>query len=131
MFKYMLKGSLWALAFRMLANYRSLSMQLLKIEIAKAYLHGVRMARVSAIGVMQMGLLIALIGVGALLLHAGLFILLPWSVNAKAVLGMILGLAYMLGGGYALRAAMGERTWMEKSGAAQMMKEAMDQSETT
>ena len=128
MLKYLLKGSLWALAFRMLANYRNLSLQLLKIEIAKSYLHGVRMARASAIGLMQMGLLIALIGVGALLLHAGLFILLPWSVNAKAVLGMIMGVVYMLGGGFALRAGMDERTWMEKSGAAQMLKEALDQS---
>ena len=131
MLKYLLKGSLWALALRMLADYRNLSMDLLKIEIAKSYLYGVRMARASAIGLMQMGLIIALIGVGALLLHAGLFILLPWSVTAKAVLGMILGMVYMLGGGFALRAGMDERTWMEKSGAAKMLKEAVDQSEAT
>src|SRR5450759_2259847 len=116
MIKYLLKGILSGIAIKLLDNYRHLSIQLLKIEAAKSYLHGVRMARLSAIGLMRMGLVIALICVGVLLLHAGLFILLPWTVEAKAVLGMFLGLAYVIIGGVVLRAAMDERTWMEKSG---------------
>ena len=128
MLKCLLKGILSGIAVKMLANYRHLSMQLLKIEAAKAYLHGVRVARLSAIGLMGMGLVIGLICVGAVLLHAGLFILLPWSVEAKAVLGMVLGLLYMVVGVIALRAAMDERTWMRKSGAAEMLAEAIGQS---
>ena len=128
MLKYLLKGMLSAIAVKLLDNYRHLSLQLLKIEAAKSYLNGVQMARLSAIGLMRMGLVIGLMCVGVLLLHAGLFVLLPWTVEAKAGLGMILGLAYVVIGGFALRAAMNEKTWMEKSGVAEMLKEATGQS---
>jgi hypothetical protein len=128
MLKYLLKGILSAIAIKMLDNYRHLSVQLLKIEVAKSYLHGVQMARLSALGLMRMGLMIGLACVGVLLFHAGLFILLPWTVEAKAVLGMFLGLAYAVIGGVVLRATMDERTWMEKSGAAEMLADATGQS---
>jgi hypothetical protein len=124
MFQYLLKGILAGLAIKLLNNYRQLSLQLLKIEAAKGYLQGVQMARLSAIGLLRMGLFIALIGVGVLLLHAGLFILLPWSVAARAVLGMCLGLAYVVIGCVALHAAMSEKSWMQKSGAADMLADA-------
>jgi hypothetical protein len=127
MFQYLIKGLLAGIAIKLLDNYRRLSIQLLKIETAKCYLHGVQMARLSAIGLMGMRLIIALICFGVLLFHAGLFILLPWTMEAKAVLGMFLGLAYVVIGGVALRAAMDEGTWMEKSGAAEMLKEATGQ----
>ena len=129
MFKYLIKGLLAGTVIKLLDNYRRLSVQLLKIEAAKCYLHGVQMARLSAIGLMWMGLLIGLICVGVLLVHAGLFILLPWSVETKAVLGMCLGLAYIIIGGFALRAALAEKTWMEKSGAVAMLNDATGDSQ--
>ena len=128
MLKYLLKGALSVLALELLQNYRHLSVQLLKIEAAKCYLHGVQLARSTAIGLLWKGLVVGLIGVGVLLFHAGLFILLPWTVEAKAALGMFLGLAYVVIGGVALRAAMNERMWMEKSGATEMLEEATGQS---
>jgi hypothetical protein len=127
MFRELIKGLLAGVAIKLLDNWRRLSIQLLKIEAAKCYLHGVQMARLSAIGLMWMGLVIGLICVGLLLFHAGLFILLPWTAETKAVLGMLLGLAYVLIGVVALHAAMDEKTWMEKSGAAKMLKEATGQ----
>jgi len=128
MFKYLIKGLLTGIAVNLLDDCRHLSIQVLKIESAKCYLHGVQMARLSAIGLMRMGLVIGLIGVGSLLFHAGLFILLPWTVETKAVLGMFLGLAYVAIGCVVLHAAMNEKTWMEKSGAAEMLEEAIGQS---
>jgi hypothetical protein len=128
MIKSLLKGILSAIAIKLLVNKRRLSVQLLRIEAAKSYLHAVRVARLSAIGLLRMGLVIGLICVGALLFHAGLFILLPWTVKARAVLGMLLGLAYVLIGGFALRVAMDEKTWMEKSGVAEMLEKATGQS---
>lgn len=124
MMNYLYKGVLSFVAVKLLANYRHLSLRALKIEAVKSYLHGVRMARLSALGLMQMGLVVGLICFGAALFHAGLFILLPWSIKAKAVLGLLLGAAYVVTGGLVLRAAMNERTWMEKSGATRMFKEA-------
>ena len=128
MFKCLTKGLLAGIAIHLLDNCRHLSIQVLKIEAAQCYLHGVRMARLSAIGLMGMGLVIVLIGVGVLLFHAGLFILLPWTAEAKAVLGVFLGLAYVAIGCVALHAAMDEKTWMKKSGGAEMLEEAIGQS---
>jgi len=125
MFKYLTQGLLAGLAIKLLDNCRHLSIQVLKIEAAQCYLHGVRTARSSAIGLMRMGLVIGLIVVGALVFHVGLFLLLPWTVEVKAVLGVFLGLAYMAIGWVAAHVAMNEKTWMEKSGAAEMLEEAI------
>lgn len=124
----LLKGFLSGVAVKVLIGYRRLSVQLINIEAARWYLHGVQIARRSAVGLMLMGLVIALICVGLLLLHAGLFVLLPWTLKSKALLGVFLGLAYVVIGGVSLHAAMNEKTWMEKSGAAAMLKEAIGQS---
>jgi hypothetical protein len=124
MFKSLFSGIVSGIAVKLLEDYRQLSIQLLKIEAAKTYVKGVQVARSSAIGLMWMGLVIALICIGAGLFHVGLFYLLPWTTESKAILGMVLGLAYMVGGGVALRAAMDERVWMEKSGASKMLRDA-------
>jgi hypothetical protein len=123
MFQYLTKGLLAGMAIKLLDNCRHLSIQMLKIEAAQCYLHGVQMARLSAIGLMRIGLVIAFVGVGLLLFHAGLFFLLPWTVEVKAALGMFLGLAYVAVGGVTLHAALKEKTWMEKSGIAEMLAE--------
>jgi hypothetical protein len=128
MFKYMIKGLLAGITAKLLDSWRRLSIQLLKIEAAKFYLQGVQMARWSMISLMRTGLAIGLIGVGMLLFHAGLFILLPWTVESKAVLGLFLGLAYAAIGYVMLRAAINEKTWMEKSHVADILKEATGQS---
>jgi hypothetical protein len=124
MFKYLIKGLLAGITIKLLDKWRRLSIHLVKIEAAKFYLRGVQMARLSAIGMMRLGLVIGLMGVGVLLFHAGLFMLLPWTVETKAVLALFLGLAYVAIGYAALRAAMDEKTWMEKSGVALMLEEA-------
>jgi len=126
MFKDLLKGILSAIAVKVLDRYRQLSMQWMKIEAAKAYVRGVQMARLTALGVIGIGFLITLIAVGVLLFHAGLFVLLPWSLEAKAVLGMALGLGYVIVGGLVLRRVMDGRTWMDQSGATRMLEEAIE-----
>jgi len=128
MVKYLIKGLLAGIAAKLLGSCRSLSVQLLKIEAAKCYLHGVEIARLSAISFMRTGLQIGLVCVGALLLHAGLLVLLPWSVEAKALLCVCLGAAYVLIGCIGLRAAIDEKAWMKASGAAEMVEKAIGQS---
>ena len=130
MLKNLIKGFLAGLAIKLLDNYRQLSLRLLKIEATKAYVHGVQMARLSALGLLVMGLLIGLICLGVLLFHVGLFLLLPWSLAAKAVLGMVLGLIYAGVGGGVLVAALDEKVWMKQSGAAAMLADATGQSTT-
>jgi len=128
MFKYLVKGLLAGFVVKALGNYRRLSLQLLKIEAVTCYVRGVRLARESAIGLIRMGLVVALIAFGALLLHVGLFMLLPWPVEAKAILAMILGLAYVVVGVVLIRVDMSEKMWLEQSGAAELLEEVADQS---
>lgn len=125
MLKHLLKGLLAGLAVKVLDNYRQLSLQLLKIEAAKAYLRGVHLARLSVLGLIQMGLLLGFIGLGVLLVHVGIFILLPWTVEAKALLAVCLGVAYTVLGGLTLRAAFDEKTWMDRSGATKLLENAI------
>ena len=124
MFNILFKGYLAAMAVKLLENYRHLSVQYLKIEAAKSYLHGVQMARQSTLGLLQLGLCIGLICVGVILFHAALFFLVPWSLKAKALLGLLLGAVYTIAGVVALVMSMDEKRWMDKSGATAMMKEA-------
>jgi hypothetical protein len=130
MLKHLFKGVLSVIAITLLTHYRHLSIRLLKIEAATAYLHGLQLVRQSAIGLIRIGLVIALIGIGVLLLHAGLFILLPWSLQAKAILGLCLGTAYVIAGTVALCTTMNQKRWMEKSGASKMLKEITEQPRT-
>jgi hypothetical protein len=125
MSKDLFKGLLSALAGEVLGTYRRLSLQLVRIEATKCYLLGVRMARLSAIRLVLVGLVICLVCFGVLLVHAGLFVLLPWSLEEKAALGILLGTAYAVIGGITLRMVMSEKRWMEDSGATQMLKDAM------
>ena len=128
MFKYLIKGLLAGITVKLLDNFRRQSVHLIKIEATKFYVHGVQIARLSVIGLMRMGLVIGLIGIGVLLFHAAVFILLPWTVETKAALALFLGLAYVAVGCVALRAAMDEKTWMKKSGVTEMLEEASSQS---
>ncbi len=125
MFKHLIKGLLSALTVSLLDNYRHLSVRLLRIESTKSYVRGVQMIRLSALGLLRMWLVVALICLGVILVHVCLFVLLPLSVKAKAFIGLFLGLGYILLGCLAIRAAMDEGAWMDKSGASDMVKKAL------
>lgn len=124
MFYTLFKGYLAAMAVKLLDNYRHLSIQLLKIEVAKSYLQGVRLARLSTLGILCLCLFVGLICIGVILFHVGLFILLPWSLKAKALLGLLLGSVYIIAGVVALVVSLDEKRWMQKSGATAMINEA-------
>jgi hypothetical protein len=116
MLKALLQGGL-SVVSATLADYRRLSIQVVKLEAAACYLRGVRVARASTIGLVLLGLVLGLMGTGLLLVHAGLFIVLPWSLPEKALLAVALGLVYVIAGAIALRVALAEKTWLQKSGA--------------
>lgn len=128
MFKELLKGLFVDFAAKILETYWKLTLQLLKLEAIKCYIRGVQAVRLSALGLMGLGLLIGFICIGLLLVHAALFILLPWTIEAKAKLGLGLGLAYVLIGAVVLKVALGEKTWMEMSGATKMLRETLSPS---
>lgn len=122
----LLKGMVSGLAGLVLTDYRKRSVELIRIEAARAAVHGLQAVRQSVGGLIVVALLTALILAGVLLLHAGLFLLLPWCLSAKAALALGLGLAYVLAGGLALRAVLNEQTWMQRSGVDRLIARAID-----
>ena len=129
MFKYLLHGALAMFFVKLLDNYRQLTVQLLKIEALKCYLHAVQLARVTVLSIMGMGLLTSIIGLGVLLIHVCAFLLLPWSTEVKAVIGLCLGVLYVLLGVVVVCVGMREKTWLKMSGAVQWMEEATEPQE--
>jgi len=123
MINYLLRGIASAVALKALANYRHLSTRLLKVEAAKSYVHGVRLARLATLGLMGMSLMVGLVFLGLLLVHMGLFVLLPGTLKAKAAFGIVLGMSYLLAGFLVLRAKTDEKLWVKKSGAATMLED--------
>ncbi len=125
MINFLFKGYLATMMVKLLNNYRHLSTQFFQIEATKTYLQGVRMARLLTLHLMWMGFLIGLICFGVLLIHFGLFILLPCSLETKALLGLMLGFSYTLAGIVALVVCMDEKRWMKQSGATNMIAETI------
>ncbi len=124
MIKCILKGLASAIAINMLNTYRTMPGTLLKIETAKAYVYGVRAARRLTIDLIRYKLLVGMVSFGVILFHAGLFVLLPWTVQTKALVGLCLGLVYVLYGAAMLRSAINEKKWLQKSGADRIVIDA-------
>lgn len=88
-----------------------------RIEGLKLYLNGVAAARRLFLLVLALAGSLLLFFFGFLLLHAGLLVLLQWSLKATALLAAGLGLFYLLVAGGFLFYVCRERTWMKASGA--------------
>lgn len=125
MIKQLLQGVQSAIALLVLDRYRCLSVELIKIEAARSYVRGVQVARSATGGLLLIRLIMALIFFGVVLAHVGLFVLLPWTLENKAILGLALGLSYVAVGGLILRFALKEQTWMNASGATRLVSDAV------
>lgn len=106
-----------------LKSYRRLSLDLLKIEAALLYVRGVGIARQILLGGVALALLIALAVVGFLLLHLGIYALVPAPLNAMILTG--LGAFYLIAALLTLRWAFAEKTWMKYSQANEMVAKAI------
>jgi hypothetical protein len=85
---------------------------MLKIEAAAVYVAGVRKARRAFVALLGLALSLLLALSGFVLIHVALFAWLPWSLPAKALVLLILGVVY-LGGGLAVVVGLtSDRTWM-------------------
>ncbi len=92
-----------------------------KIEAAAAYVKcvvKVRGAFVSLLGI-ACSLLLAL--AGFLLVHVALFAWLPWSIGVKALVLLVLGLAYVACGLVLVLNINSDRAWMKLAGVDRIM----------
>ena len=115
--KKFISGLLTSVALALLKSYRRVSLDLIRIEAALWYVRGVGVARQIFIGGLGVSVLVALAAVGFLLVHAGLFALLP--APAGAIVLLALGAVYLLVAVLALRHVCSEKTWMKYSKAGQ------------
>ncbi|MFA4944272.1 MAG: hypothetical protein WC789_06185 [Lentisphaeria bacterium] len=115
--KYLLKLLLAAWNGRVLGRFLASAKVSARIEAVRLYVQGVAFAhRVFLAGLMVGGSLLLLL-LGSILLHAGVWWLLPWSADAKAWAAVGLGGVYLLVAGGVLRHYCRERTWLQATGA--------------
>jgi len=85
----------------------------LEIEAAILYVGGVRKAREAFIALLLAVLFLLLMTTGFLLIHVGLFLWLPWSLPARALVLLVLGAAYFGSGLAVVITITSERAWMK------------------
>lgn len=107
-----------------LEDIRASSVQLFKIEKAKAWLRAVLLARTAVTGAVGLGVLLGVMLLGLLLMHLGFFILVPCSLRTKALLALGLGSAYLLLGLTGILLSLRARLWVRKSGAEGLLRDA-------
>lgn len=116
-----LKALLSATAWGMVSSYRRLSLDLLKVRAATAYVQGVQTVRRWWIGAILLAAVLLLLAVGFVLIHVGLFLWVPWALATKAMLLCVLGLVYMGLALIILLHCCAEKTWMRGSHADQLV----------
>lgn len=85
----------------------------LETEAALLYVAGVRKTREAFIALLLAILVLLLMMVGFLLVHVALFLWLPWSLPAQALVLLLLGTAYFGGGLAVLSTIASERAWVK------------------
>lgn len=84
----------------------------LEIEAAAAYVAGVAKVRQAFVALLGLALSLLLALSGFVLIHVALFAWLPWSLPAKALSLLVLGMVYLGGGLAVVLGLSSDRTWM-------------------
>lgn len=121
--KHLLSVFMPRVALWLLKSYRRMALDRLRIEAAVWYVRGVRTARQLFIGGLALSFVVALAGAGFVLMHLGLYALLPAPANAISLLA--LGAFYLMVAILILRWACTEKTWMKYSKAAHYVERAV------
>ena len=85
---------------------------ILQIEAAAVYVAGVRKVRQAFIALLGLGLSLLLALSGFVLIHVAVFAWLPWSLPAKALTLLVLGMVYLGGGLVVVLGLSSDRAWM-------------------
>jgi hypothetical protein len=84
----------------------------LQTEAAAVYVAGVRKARRAFVALLGLALSLLLALSGFVLIHVALFAWLPWSLPAKALVLLVLGVVYLGGGLAVVLGLSSDQTWM-------------------
>jgi hypothetical protein len=97
----------------LLGRWIDLLLGSLEIEAATLYVAGVRKAREAFIALLLAALFLLLMMIGFLLVHVALFMLLPWSPSARALVLLGLGMLYFGCGLAVVITIASERAWIK------------------
>jgi len=115
-------GSLFALlAALVLRHYQNTAFNYVQIRAATYYVRAVKAGRSVFISMITVIFGLFLLLAGFIFIHAALFVYLPWSVQSKALLLLILGAVYFVIPLIFIIRATSQRTWMKRSHAANLV----------
>jgi hypothetical protein len=97
----------------------------MRIRATFAYVKTLQVARQGIMGLLGLSFLLLLVNCGLLVFHIGLFFYLPWSLQDKGLLLMILGGSYVLLTLLGCAFALSQRRWMRKTGADKAVRNAL------
>jgi hypothetical protein len=89
----------------------------LKAQAADAYLEMIKGSRRVLVLLCLLVFVITLVGAGLVLIPIALLIFMPWQPDTKAVVGIVVGAAYLLVPLVAMRPLLSEKRWMSVTGA--------------
>lgn len=106
--------------------YLEPTLRLLKIRAAIYYLEGIKTARQVLILLCMLIFVITLIGAGLVLIPVALLLFMPWQPETKAIVGLVIGIIYLLIPAIALLFLLSEKRWMKLTGTNDILKKLLD-----
>ncbi len=107
-------------------TYIDPSMRIIKLRAAIFYLEGVKGAHRILILICLLVFVITLIGAGLVLIPLALIMFMPWEPTTKAIVGIVIGVIYLLIPAAALVPLLSEKRWMKLTGASDLLKKIVD-----
>ena len=108
------------------STYLKPSLKMLKIRAAIYYLEGVKSAHHILIITCLLVFMITLLGAGLVLIPLALFFFMPWEPVTKGMVGIIIGMIYLLVAVVTLFSLLSEKRWRRLTGANDVLRKLMD-----
>lgn len=107
-------------------TYVEPAIRMLKLRAAIYYLEGIKSARRVLLLLCLLIFVITLIGAGLVLVPIALLLFMPWDPQTKAIVGLAIGLVYLLVPAIALISLLSEKRWMRLTGANEILKKLVE-----
>ncbi len=119
------KGIISSLASGLFKILKGTLIRPLKIEALKMYIKAVGIAREFSIWTLTAISALLLGAIAFVMVHVGVFIILPISLETKGLLILILGVVYGLIACYCLKDMCSEKAWLDMSKASEMLNDVL------
>jgi len=106
--------------------YLNRSVRLLKVRAAVYYLNGVKRVHGILIHTCLVIFVITLITAGLVMIPLVMMLFAPWEAGTKLLVGLIIGLVYILAAAIALLVLLSEKRWMRLTGATDILHKLAD-----